>query len=371
MEGETSKLTTKKPDPFALRILKYQSDNRRKMNEALGKVFSAHLPTIHDRQLNEQIDWMLDSILLELGQQPGVDAPGAQLRGGRMLLVTGRAGAGKSCSLMHAFRTRPEFEGFGQEGVDCPILSVVAPSPFTLAALGNAIIQALGFEGPGAIKHTQVWPKVREMMAECGVRILHIDEAQHGDEIRSDVMTQEVGNTLKRMMQEASWPVWLILSGLPELTRFCQNDPSMRRRVRALHFDGMSIEHNADHVVETLRRLSGYCPGINSDQLENTEFASRLLHAATYQFGIVVEFIQDAIAECLAVESGGDLKIGHFADVYTIRTGVTEDELNPFITAYWESVSVESALYEPDVDLEGNKTGRLRRKKRKTKGVGH
>lgn len=368
MRGEGKTLQNRKPDPFIERILANQSESRRAANESLGRVFSEHLPTAYDKELNEQIDWMLDSILRELGYQSGVEASRAQMRGGRMLLVTGRAGAGKSCSLMHAFQTRDEFAGFGEEGSNSPVLSVVAPSPFTLAALGNVIIKKLGFHGDKEVKHTRVWSVVRDLMAECGVRILHIDEAQHGDEIQSAVMTQEVGNTLKRMMQEVDWPIWLILSGLPELTRFCQKDPSMRRRVRVLHFDGLSQERNSDHVLSAVRKLVGLCPSITCDELVATDFAHRLLHASTYQFGIVVEFIQDAIAECLAVEGGGELKLGHFADVYSIRTGVLDDDLNPFISGFWDSISVETALFEPVIDEDGNATGTLARKKRKTKG---
>ena len=170
---------------FLKRIVSNQTDKRREVNEALGRVFAAYLPTAYDRRLMEEIDWLLDSMVRELGGQPRVVTPEGMIRGGRALLVTGKAGAGKSRALAHAFATRPEFEGFGKPGEWCPLLSVVAPSPFTLGALGNEIARKLGYRGQREIPHSKVWPFVRELMAECGVRILHIDEAQHGDEIQS------------------------------------------------------------------------------------------------------------------------------------------------------------------------------------------
>ncbi|NGO51058.1 ATP-binding protein [Allomesorhizobium camelthorni] len=352
---------------FFQRILANQSDKRRSVNEAMGKVLSVYLPTIYEEQLNEQIDWLLDSMLIELGQQPGVPALESQVRGGRVLIVTGKAGAGKSRALAHAFVTRPEFEGFGKPG--CELLSVVAPSPFTLGALGNEIARKLGYHGRREIQHSKVWPVVRELMKESGVRILHIDEAQHGDEINSDKAAQEMENTLKRMMQEDEWLVWLILSGLPELSRFCQDDDSMKRRVRVVEFEPLSFATHAQPVQNILSDLVALCPAVTCNSLKADDFAHRLLHAATYQFGILVEYVQDAIAECLTVNGGGDLGIGHFADVYTIRTGVRDDALNPFLAANWLAIPVESALYEDVLDDTGNPTGMRKPKGRQTKGI--
>lgn len=353
---------------FLNRIVSNQTDKRRSVNQAMSRILSAYLPTAYDEQLNEQIDWLLDSMLLELGQQPGTPVPEGQIRGGRALIVTGQAGAGKSRALAHTFARRPEFDGFGKVGEWCPLLSVVAPSPFTLGALGNEIVRKLGYQGNREIRHSKVWPVVREMMAECGVRILHIDEAQHGDEIKSDTMAQEVENTLKRMMQEADWPIWLILSGLPELSRFCQDDASMKRRVRVLPFETLKFPDHVESVRQTVQNLVALCPLVGCGDLQSAEFAHRLLHAATYQFGIVVEYVQDAIAECLTVEGGGELSLGHFADVYTLRTGVGSDDLNPFLANDWTAIPVEAALYEDVVDAAGKPTGTRRPKGRSTKG---
>ncbi|MEO3998875.1 ATP-binding protein [Mesorhizobium sp. CAU 1732] len=370
MSMTNTKIVGGRSAEFLNRIVSNQSDKRRAVNEALGRVLSAYLPTAYDDQLMEQIDWLLDSMLLELGEQPGVAAAEGMVRGGRALVVTGEAGAGKSRALAHAFASRSEFEGFGKPGEWCPLLSVVAPSPFTLGALGNEIARKLGYHGRREIQHSKVWPVVRELMAECGIRILHIDEAQHGDEIQSDSMTQEVENTFKRMMQEADWPIWLILSGLPELSRFCQADASMKRRVRVLPFEALTFDDHAGAVRQTMRDLVALCPSVGCAQLQSEEFAHRLLHAATYQFGIVVEYVQDAIAECLTVESGGELGLGHFADVYAIRTGMrNDDNLNPFLANDWTAVPVESALYEDVLDDTGKPTGARKPKGRNTKGM--
>lgn len=181
------------------------------------------------------------------------------------------------------------FKALGRREIGPHCCRSSPPHHSPLGALGNEIVRKLGYHGRREIQHSKVWPVVRELMAECGVRILHIDEAQHGDEINSDSMAQEVENTLKRMMEEADWPVWLILSGLPELSRFCQADPSMKRRVRVLPFEPLAFPDHVEAVPETVLRLVGLCPTVSCSDLQSDAFVHRLLHASTYQFGIVAQ----------------------------------------------------------------------------------
>ena len=353
------------PQDFLARILANRSPERRSVLERMEKVRSIYLPTAHDRRLSTEFDWLLDTMAHELGGE-SARSPHGFIRGGRALLVTGAAGAGKSRALAHAFATRPEFEGFGKHG--SPLLSVVAPSPFTLGALGNEIAGRLGYVTRRALRQNEVWPLVRGLMREARVRILHIDEAQHGDQIANRLVAQEIENTLKRMMQEADWPIWLILSGLPELSRFCQDDASMKRRVRIVHFESLRFPDHAEAVLKLVREMAALCPPLGCSKVQSDEFAHRLLYAAMWQFGIVVEYVQDAIGECLL---GGDeeLDLSHFADVYTARTGSAADDMNVFIARNWTAIPVEMALYDDEAERLGNAfapasaSGRKRRKR--------
>lgn len=367
MTERTPRNAAERSAAFLQRVLANQSDARRSANEVMGMVLATYLPTAYDRELDKQIDWLLDSILLETGKQPNVPTPVGQVRGGRALVVVGAAGAGKSRAVSQMLRTRPDFDGFGKDGEWSPILSVVAPSPFTLGALGNEIVRKLGYVGRREIQHTKVWPIVRELMAETGIRILHIDEAQHGDEIVNPAMFQEVENTFKRMMQDSEWLVWLILSGLPELSRFCQSDASMKRRVRVVRFESLRFPDHVQTIRDTVGRIAGACPSLNCTAVMTDEFAHRLLHAAMCQFGILVEYVQDAIGECLAAGEE-TLTTGHFADVYSIRTGEMEDHMNVFIARNWKAIAVETALYEELLDEKGKPLGGRKLKDRRTKG---
>ena len=349
---------------FLQRILAHQSDRRRVVNEAMARVMSVYLPTEFGAQVNQQIDWLLDSMLVELGRQPGAPVPEGTIRGGRALVIVGEAGAGKSRILRHTLQSRPEFSGFGIDGSGSPFLSIVAPSPFTLGALGNEIVRRLGYQGRREIKHSQVWSVVRALMRENGIRILHIDEGQHGAEIISASLLQEMENTLKRMMEESDWQTWLILSGCPALARFCQSDESMMRRLRVVRFERLRFPDHAEAVKGIVRSIARLCPNIEHEAILTDEFAARLLHAALYQFGILVEYVQDAIAECLTASASSLFPV-HFADVYTIRTGEPADDLNPFIARDWETITVERALHDEGADTMREAPSCLKPRKRK------
>jgi len=170
-------------------------------------------------------------------------------------------------------------------------------------------------------------------------------------------------------MQKAEWPIWLILSGLPELARFCQDDASMRRRVRILRFEPLKFPDHLRAVQKLVRQIVAQCEPLECTSLMTDEFSHRLLHAGMYQPGIVVEYVQDAISECLAREEE-NLVIDHFADVYMSRTGALEDSENVFIASNWLSIHVEGAMFEKasdDVEAAFERrhaTGRKRRKLR-------
>jgi len=179
---------------FLDRIASHRSPARVRLNARMRKVMSLYLPTANDTLLNREIDWLLDTISHELLADEGLRGTTGPNRGGRALIVIGEAGAGKSRALKRMFETRPEFEGFGEPG--CPVLSVVAPSPFTLSALGNEIAQKLGYFSRRNLRQSEVWPLIRGLMQEWGVRILHIDEAQHGDQISNSHVAQEIESTM-------------------------------------------------------------------------------------------------------------------------------------------------------------------------------
>lgn len=349
-------------DAFRKRIKANQTPLRRSVSETMASVQRVYVPTKHDKRLSDELDRLFDSIDRELDlQEEGAMDPDP-LRGGRVLVVTGEAGAGKTRALWKAFSKRPELEGLAEEGgAECSMLSIVAPSPFSLATLGNEIVRRLGYFSTRDIAEAKVWVMVRLLLKEHGIRILHIDEAQHGDQVNRAV-AMKVEESFKRLLQDKDWTVWLVLSGLPELARFCQKDKSLRRRISPIRFSSLSYPKHASGVRKAIAELLSPCPEVAYAATLTDDFMHRLMHASLHQFGILVEFVQDALEMCLKSGSTA-LEPKHFVRAYTARTGEEAQELNVFTARDFERVDVANALYETPLDEYGKPRGPRRLKR--------
>ncbi|RXF67954.1 ATP-binding protein [Hansschlegelia zhihuaiae] len=342
------------------RIKANRSDIRTSVSDSVAAVQQVYVPTQNDKLLTVEFDRLFDSIVREIEWQAEGKNSASALRGGRVLIVTGDAGVGKTRALSRQYQTRPELVGFGEIGSGCPLLSVVAPSPFTLGVLGNEIVRKLGYHSRREIKQSEVWPMVKAMFREHQVRILHIDEAQHGDHVNWSTATQ-IENTLKGLLQDPEWTIWLILSGLPEVARFCQGDRSISRRTSQVRFNRVTRDH-VPAMRKVVRDLMKACPTVEFEQMLTDEFMLRLIHAADGRFGVLVEFVQDALEACLAA---GDrvLNGDHFADAYASRTGDEREEMNVFIAQDYDTIDVAGALWEaPVVDEVALSRAQLRRR---------
>lgn len=341
------------------RIIANQSPRRKAVSETMLRLKSFYFPTFYDEMLNGELDLLFDSMIEELAGRPALrwkptDATGREVtsepfRGGRILAISGAAGVGKSRTVQHVLRDRPELSGYASANDPKDLIAVVASAPFTLGSLGNLILRATGYPVTAEVKESSVWPVTRRRLRELDTRILYIDEAQHGDQVPDPEIAQKVLDTLKLTMQDEAHPIWLILSGTPPLARFLQKDASVRRRVRHVTFERLDYSTHADLVKTLIKRTVDICPGLSSDLAVEDETVGRLMHAANGQFGVIVEYIQDAIGDCLRAGES-NLTIHHFAEVYAARTGASTSDRNAFLAHDWESIDVTHSLYDDAVD---------------------
>ena len=264
-----------------------------------------------------------------------------RLAEGRILAVIGQPGAGKTRALERIFYQREEFWKIA-DIEDRTLISVKAPSPCTLKQLGNSLLKALGYPTVRDLKENIVWQMVRERLQTHGVRYVHIDELQHAVEYATDGELQKVRNTLKALLQQSDWPVCLILSGLPMLIPFIQGERQLKRRSRFVTFADMSLSTDRDDIHAMARGMIIGAGKLSARTIFNDAFYARLLHAAEYQFGTMIEYVQDAIDEALD-EGVTEITIDHFANVYEARSGC-DSEFNVFTSVEWHKIDVAGAL---------------------------
>ena len=183
---------------------------------------------------------------------------------------------------------------------------------------------------------------------------LHLDEAQDFSRHNNRADQQAVISTLKSLMQSPEWPVGLILSGMPELLDLVNMDPQLARRLKPIAHRSLSVSVDGPMLLSALRQYASVAGITVDDELAQTRFIKRLIHAADHCFGILVELICEAIGEAL-LSNADRLSVRSFATCFGKRAGVP-DGLNPFIAEDFRALDVRRLLQtEPG---PGPKAGR-------------
>lgn len=264
---------------------------------------------------------------------------------GRILVLTGETGAGKSRSLKRLFRHR-------RGDVEQVLVSVVAPSPCTLMQLGRKLLPELGYPIQRDRKEHLIWEEVRRRIDARGVRIVHIDEMQHVTQTANSDQKTRILNTIKSLIQDRDKPMLLVLSGTCELADFLRTDGQVYRRCKFVELHRLTIPGDVDLIADTLEDLIEVTPL----KLEHTvveDLAARLIHSSNYALGIAMEIACDAIEEAL-LDGNGKLLSSHFAEVYRSRSGCP-NSANPFLAAGWRETDPQQVLDRPRTDIEPTK----------------
>ncbi|WP_220475097.1 ATP-binding protein [Paracoccus sp. JM45] len=263
-------------------------------------------------------------------------------REARAIALIGASGSGKSTAINRLLTKTPDLI-LPEEGQDyCDIVSLIIPSPATLKSVGRAILEALGRPLRRERTTDAIWELVKAFLQERKVLFLHLDEAQDIARHQTPKEMQSVINTLKSLMQSPSWPVGLILSGTPGLKDLLNYDPQLARRVFPIELPRLSPLGDISEV----RTLVGFYSkevGIPwGPETIASDVATRLVHAADREFGLLIEITIDGIEE--ALHSGASsLAIEHFAMAFSRRSGCIAG-LNPFLADDFERIDVRKLL---------------------------
>lgn len=333
--------------------------------ETMRRVLGVYIADKRDAELESELDRLIESCRRSSTVDDDHGARVGRLAEGRILAVMGKPGAGKTRALERLFRKREEVWGAAYGLENSQLISVRAPSPCTLKQLGNALLKALGYDLQRDLKENVVWDMVRHRLQIRGVRYVHIDEVQHAVENANRTELQKVRDTLKALLQQPTWPVWLILSGKPSFASFIEDDTQLKRRSRFVLFNDLNLSNDAKLVRKTLSGLTEKLANLKLDPTLDEPFLARLIHAAEAQFGTTIEFIQDAIEECVLVGSSV-VKLEHFATAYEARSGCAPNR-NVFTSEQWHLINVSMALQDGQLDDHVSEENTPEKKVRDTK----
>lgn len=244
------------------------------------------------------------------------------------IALSGASGTGKSCAVAQLLATA-HAELARSSLPDATIVSLRVPSPATLKFVGQMILRALGYNLSAERQAWYIWDLVRYQLRQRQVLFLHLDEAQDLSSRGTRIELNSVASMLKTLMTDEHWPVGILLSGTEELEQILNHDPQLARRMDAMHFAPLSP---VLHAPDALGLIDGYASRANLSvdlELTKIQLAERLIHAAAFQFGLVIEIIIAAI-EVALLEEALTLQARHFSLAYEHRTSCS-DAFNPFI----------------------------------------
>ncbi|WP_415922094.1 ATP-binding protein [Tateyamaria sp. SN6-1] len=244
------------------------------------------------------------------------------------LVLTAATGSGKTTAMRRLIK-RANAQLRASDCSGGRIVSVIVPSPATLKSLGISILAALGLQLKTDSQIWYIWDLVRFHLAENKVLFLHLDEAQDLKKKGRQNELHEIVNTLKSISQDTDWLVGFLLSGTEDLKEIVNFDRQLVRRMKAVSFDALTARSDA---LDMLSLVDSYasCAGLVFDHLiGSADLGKRILHASSYQFGLVIKLTIFSIEEALYAQNPS-LETEHFATAFKDWKSCTE-AFNPFL----------------------------------------
>lgn len=320
------------------------------------KLRSHYVATDRDERLAGEIELMIENVSQRRDHaRPHGDDNRCE---GTAVAIIADSGSGKTRALLHYLKKNEFFPGYGQPDVHCQLITVGVKAPCTLRNLGMATLRAAGYRSRIEKRQNEAWPQAQFLIQEQQILFVNYEEAQRIVQQAKLNERKQVIETLAGLMTDTVWPLHLILSGLPELTRLFQDDyiatarpeerdahVTLKRRTRFVEF--FPIDLKADrHILDRGIKDYGKLGGVSMALLGNPQTRARLQHASARQFGLFWELTVFAIDVC--VRSGRKVvTLDDYADGYAARTRQSV-ELNPFAVDHWETIDTSIIQHRPD-----------------------
>lgn len=285
---------------------------------------------IHDQyiDLTQQFDLLLYRRRADLAAGRHPEARGIVLIGG--------PGSGKSTAIERLLHKHADIQLLREGKIEADVVSFLIPSPATLKSVGLSCLKGLGYPLRRDRTAAIIWDLVQVHLEQRRVLFLHLDEMQDLHVNRSQSETQSVVNTLKSLMQNASWPVGLILSGTRALKDLVNLDPQLSRRLMPIGFAPINSTANNTTVATVIKQYADAARIQVEPKALEADHLRRLIHASANELGLLIEMVIAAIEEAL-LEDETALTINAFRRAYR-RKASCPDVLNPIVAENWRAI---------------------------------
>ena len=223
------------------------------------------------------------------------------------------------------------------------MICFLVPAPATRKSVGYGCLTSLGYPLNRGRTGAVIWSNVQTLLSERKVLFLHLDEVQHLYNEKANRESQAVVNTLKSLMQRPDWPTGLILSGTRELQSLVHMDPQLSRRLTPVEFPSIDATTHAKEIKGIVSHYADIAElQVHSGELNSSDFARRLIHAAARELGLVIELIVAAIEDALK-RAATVLDKEAFARAFARRSGCSHLG-NPIVADDWRGIDARKLL---------------------------
>ena len=314
------------------------AERAKQVGQIVSKLRSKFVINERFEEIEEQFDLLLyrRRADLELGRK-------SEARG---MVVTGNPGSGKSTALNRLFSHHTDLQLMCEQSSRADVVSFYVPSPATLKFVGQSCLHGLGYPLSRDRRANVIWQLVQHHLRQRQTLFLHLDEAQDLSTHRGQHEMQSVVNTLKSIMQNADWPVGLILSGTTSLKALINHDQQLSRRLVPVEFRSICWSSHGRSVKDI---ALAYCKAASIDCDEtvlSNDLVRRLIHAGCNEIGLVIEMIVACLEEVL-IAGETSLTPIMFQRAFKRKYGCL-DAFNPFVTDDWKSI--DTRLLFPDAE---------------------
>lgn len=272
------------------------------------------------------------------------------------MLITGPEGAGKTTLIDKFLSLYPR--QITRDGISVPVLDSAIPVPATVKNLVSALLSSLG--DPLPFKGTTVSQthRLKNLIHDCNVELIIIDEFQHFIDRDSNVILTTVSNWLKDLLNETGVPVVLI--GMPYSDIILRSNPQLERRF-AMRASLDPFSWDTDQEREEFRLFLHHLDeGLLLEKrsgLAEPETAFRIMCASNGIIGFIMKLVRRA-AEIAIDNNYENIDIDLLAKAYEQRlSGRSTDNINPFSCQYDD---LETKLNKKNkFDINNNKRGKM------------
>lgn len=349
---------TDNSDPTAyLRALLGREERQRV--EIIEKVKTTYFTSDRDMDLSRLLKRLTENA--QIRRDPDRPHSGGNRVEGKGLCIIGPSGSGKTTLLEETFRSHAAFPNFRVPEKWSPLIGITAPGSGNLGAISLRGLHTLGHSVERDLREHQAWSKLLPELMLNNVLFFWIDDLNNMLTLTSEEELQKVRNTLKDLMNNPEWPLQLIVSGIPEMLPFFRRDRQFRRRFRYLYLSKLTPVDHAAFLQNAIEHLCDVSK-IKLDVKPAEDLVGRLLHASSYEMGLCIEMVVEAVMETLDHDSRR-LRRVDFANSFADRFTLSDDQ-NPFIANGWHAIDITRLHSNDDETIDdtvtpiGRKRGR-------------